>query len=166
MPRVLESIGILEERGLNLEVPVVFPVHFDDISSLAERFPRLRIVIDHLGSPRIGSHEMPRWSAELSAVSDQQNVVATVSGLNPALGWPDWTPDDLRRSVGSALECFGAERLMCGSDWPVALLNGDHDRVWTLTSRALTAAAPDQAEQLLGGNACRISALDRPRGAS
>ena len=77
-------------------------------------------------------------------------------GLNTALDWPDWSAEDLRPAVEVALECFGPERLMCGSDWPYSLLNGEFDRVWGLTSRAIVDAAPDHAEQLLGGNASRI----------
>ena len=155
-PAVLESIAMLEDRELILEVPVVFPRHFDDVISLAARFPRLQIVIDHLGKPPIGTPEMTRWARELGSAAAYSNVVAKVSGLNTALDWPDWTAEDLRPAIEVALECFGPERLMCGSDWPYSLLNGEFDRVWGLTSRAIVDAAPDHAEQLLGGNASRI----------
>lgn len=158
-PPVLESIAMLEERGLILEVPVVFPHHFDDVLSLAASFPRLRIVIDHLGKPPIGTPEMTRWASELGAAAAHANVFAKASGLNTALDWPDWSAEDLRPAVEVALECFGPERLMCGSDWPYSLLNGDFDRVWGLTAEAVVDAAPDHAEQLLGGNASRIYRL-------
>jgi L-fuconolactonase len=158
---VLESIALLEQRELILELPVVFPRHFDDISVLAGRFPALRIVIDHLGKPPIGSPEMTRWASALAAVAVHPNVFAKVSGLNTALERADWSVADLRPSVQAALDCFGPERLMCGSDWPVALLNGDYDRVWQLTTDVVTAAAPEASGPLLGGNAERIYRLRR-----
>ena len=157
---VLECVAMLEDRDLILEIPVVFPRHFDDVSALAERFPRLRIVIDHLGKPPIGSPEMVSWATELRIASDHPNVSAKVSGLNTALARADWSLADLQPCVEVALDCFGADRLMCGSDWPFALLNGDYDRVWGLTSAVLTAAAPDASELLLGGNAQRIYRLE------
>ena len=108
---VLESIAIFHERQLILEVPVVFPRHFDDVVSLAERFPSLRIVIDHLGKPPLGSPRMARWESELRDAAEHPNVLANVSGLNTALSWARWSVDDLRPAVEIALDCFGPERL-------------------------------------------------------
>jgi L-fuconolactonase len=159
-PDVLESIAMLQERELILEIPVVFPRHFDDVVTLAERFPRLCIVIDHLGKPPIGSAKMLRWERELREAAAHTNVLAKVSGLNTALDSIDWTADDLRPSIEVALDCFGPERLMCGSDWPVALLNGDYDRVWAATAGVLAELAPDHTDALLGGNASRVYRLD------
>ena len=164
-PPVLECIAMLEERELIFEVPVVFPRHFDDVLILAARFPRLVIVIDHLGKPPVGSAEMSAWETDLRAVAEYPNVLAKVSGLNTALDWADWSAEDLRPSVEVAVDCFGTQRLMCGSDWPVALLNGEFDRVWAMTAQALCAAAPQACEQLLGGNASRVYRLARPLGA-
>jgi L-fuconolactonase len=160
-PEVLECVALLSERGLILELPVVFPRHFDDVSDLAERFPDLRIVIDHLGKPPIASPEMERWSLALRAAAEHANVFAKVSGLNTALDWADWTLEDLLPSVETALDCFGPERLMCGSDWPYSLLNGEYDRVWGATAGALLMVAPDHADLLLGENARRLYGLER-----
>jgi L-fuconolactonase len=161
---VLESLAVLEEHDLILEIPVVWPRHFDDVVNLAARFPRLRIVIDHLGKPPIGTPDMQTWADALAMVADFSNVFAKVSGLNTATDERDWGVRDLRPSVEVALDCFGADRLMCGSDWPYSLLNGEFDRVWGLTAQALRAAAPDAADRLLGANATRIYRLDEPLG--
>ncbi len=156
---VLESVAMLAERELILEVPVVFPRHFDDVVSLAERFPRLRIVIDHLGKPPLGSSRMARWERELRDAAEHPNVLAKVSGLTSELG-QGWGAEDLRPAVEIAFECFGPERLMAGSDWPVALLNGDYDRTWQATAAAIAATAPDASSLLLGENARRIYRLE------
>jgi len=108
---------------------------------------------------------MAGWESGLRAASEYPNVLAKVSGLNTALGWADWGAEDLRASVEVAVDCFGTERLMCGSDWPVALLNGEFDRVWAMTAQALCAAAPGAREQLLGGNAGRVYRLGQAVGA-
>jgi len=165
-PRVLESVAMLAERELILELPVVWPRHFDDLVSLAERFPGLRIVIDHLGKPPIGRAEMRQWTVALDAAAACPNTFAKVSGLNTAIDAPGWTADDLRPAIEAALECFGPGRLMCGSDWPYSLLNGDFDRVWGLTAHALVAAAPEAADRLLGGNASRLYRFNSPVEAS
>jgi L-fuconolactonase len=155
-PRVQESLALLEERGVILELPVVFPRHLGDVPVLAERFPELQIVIDHLGKPPIGTDEMRAWALELGAAAAFPGVLAKLSGLNTALDRPDWGVEDLLPACHTALQCFGPDRLMCGSDWPVALLNGDYDRVWDATRRVVESVAGRDADALLGKNAARV----------
>jgi L-fucono-1,5-lactonase len=127
---VLESLAVVEERGLVLELPCVFPRHLVDLPELAQRFPGLTIVIDHLGKPPLATERMGDWSALLRGAAELPNVCAKVSGLNTMLASRDWTGSDLEAAVEVAVDCFGPDRLMCGSDWPVSLLNGDYDTVW------------------------------------
>jgi L-fuconolactonase len=157
--RVLESIALLERTGVVFEVPVVYPDHFDDVVELAERFPLLTIVVDHLGKPPPGSRRFDDWVAMLGACADRPNVYAKLSGLNTTLERDDWSDDDLVPATSAALETFGPERLMCGSDWPIALLNGDYDRVWQTTLRLVEMLAPGHEEALLGGNAAHVYRL-------
>ena len=155
-PDVLESLALLEERGVVLELPVVFPRHLDDVPILAERFPELPIVIDHLGKPPIASAEMQEWERSLRAAASHPRVSAKVSGLNTAVDRPDWGSDDFVSACQIAFDCFGPHRLMCGSDWPVLLLNGDYDRVWHAMRELAEIAAGRDAAALLGENAARI----------
>jgi L-fuconolactonase len=165
-PDVLESLAQLEERGLILELPVVFPRHFGDVGVLARSFPELTIVIDHLGKPPIGTDEMPAWEAELRAAAAHPNVAAKVSGLNTCIRRRGWTGSDLRPAVAVALDCFGADRLLFGSDWPVCLLNGSYARVVDEMRRVIDALAPAHADAILGGTARRLYALDGVSGAT
>ena len=161
-PRVLEGLAILQDRALILELPCVFPRHLGDVPELAQRFPELTIVIDHLGKPPIGTPEMRRWETQIRLAAAAPNVAAKVSGLNTALAARDWDAGDLRPSVEVAFDCFGPERLMIGSDWPVSLLNGSYERVWAETSSAVAAVAGPDAGLVLGGTAARLYGLDEP----
>ncbi|MDX6504740.1 MAG: L-fuconolactonase, partial [Gaiellaceae bacterium] len=60
---------------------------------------------------------------------------------------------------------FGAERLLCGSDWPVLLLNGDYARVWAATRELVAGLAPGERDALLGGNSRRLYGLEAADGA-
>ena len=160
-PPVLESLALLEQRDLILEAPVVYPRHFDDMVALAERFPRLRLVIDHLGKPPLGESEMRQWEIQLRRCASFPNMLAKVSGLNTVLAG-EWTIETFRPAVEIALDCLGSDRLMCGSDWPVALLNGTYDHVWQANSELATMLAGADAEKLLGDNARRIYGIESP----
>ena len=156
---VLESLALLEQEGVVLELPVVYPRHFDDVVELAERFPRLVLVVDHLGKPPLETGDLRDWAAKLRACAEAPNVVAKLSGLNTTLTRGDWTADDLAPAAAVAVDAFGAQRVMCGSDWPVALLNGDYDRVWDAQRRVVSAVAPGEEDALLGGTASRVYGL-------
>jgi L-fuconolactonase len=163
-PRVLESLALLEARALLLELPCVFPRHLGDVPELARRFPQLTIVIDHLGKPPIGTSDMAHWEALIRAAAAAPNVAAKVSGLNTALADPAWDAADLRPSVEVALDCFGPTRLMLGSDWPMALLNGGYERVWAETVRAVESVAGRDAGPILGGTAVRLYGIEMTEG--
>src|SRR5205823_2882112 len=118
-PTVLTSLATLEEQGMILELPCVFPRHLGDIPELAANCPGLTIVIDHLAKPPLGSDDMGTWATELHAAAASPNVFAKISGLNTMLPRGDWEADDLRDAVATAVDAFGPERLVCGSDWSV-----------------------------------------------
>jgi L-fuconolactonase len=152
---VLESLALLEQRALILELPCVFPRHLGDVPELASVFPAMTIVIDHLAKPPLRRDEMARWEAALRAAASHENVAAKISGLNTTLR-PDWGAEHLREAIEVAVDAFGPDRLVCGSDWPVALLNGDYAKVWRETTRAIENVAPQHAEQLLTQTALRL----------
>jgi L-fuconolactonase len=144
---VLESLAIVEERGLLLELPCVFPRHLGDVPVLARSFPQLTIVIDHLGKPPFRTDGMGAWSSLIRRAAGFGNVCAKVSGLNTAFATATWEGSDFVEAVEVAFDCFGPDRLVCGSDWPVALLNGDYAKVWRATAGAIAVVAGDDAAQ-------------------
>ena len=116
------------------------------------------MVIDHLAKPPIASGDYDAWKADMRVAAEHPNVYAKVSGLNTAADWETWTGTDLVESMGFALEAFGADRLMFGSDWPVAILAGDYAKVWRETNRALDELGIAGAERaaILGDNAAAL----------
>jgi L-fuconolactonase len=158
-PAVLESLSLVEARDLVLELPAVYPRHLGDVPALAATFPAMTIVIDHLGKPPFGSAGMHDWARLIESAALHPNVAAKISGLNTAVDRVDWDGADFEPAVRVAIDAFGPERLLCGSDWPVALLNGDYGRVWAETRRALDAATQHDQDQMLFGTACRLYRL-------
>ncbi len=151
-PAVIESLRLLAERDLTFDVVAVFPNHLKHVPFLAEQVPDLRMVIDHLAKPPIKDKGWEPWASQLAAAAACPNVYAKLSGLNTAAS-PDWSSSELQRYIDFAIHCFGASRLMYGSDWPVANLNGDYDAVWEETKKALSGYAQRDREAILGGTA-------------
>jgi len=154
--RVIEGLRVLAARGLLFEVVAVFPNHLKHVPTLAERVPDLTIVIDHLAKPPIKDGAMEPWATQLAAAARYPNVYAKVSGLNTAADAVTWSAANLKPYIDSALDRFGADRLMFGSDWPVCVLAGDYARVWAETNRALEGRPRSEIDAVLGGTAARV----------
>jgi L-fuconolactonase len=86
-------------------------------------------------------------------------VYAKISGLNTAAG-ANWTADELKPYIDAAIELFGAERCMFGSDWPVAVLNGNYAKVWKETRAALKGYTRKEIDAILGGTAQHVYGIE------
>jgi L-fuconolactonase len=158
-PGVIDGLKILADYGMSFDVVAVFPNHLKHIPTLAEKIPNLTLIIDHLAKPPIKDKQMGTWAEQMKAAAQYPNVYAKVSGLNTAADWADWSAADLRPYIDFAIEKFGAERLMFGSDWPVAILAGDYAKVWDETNNALAGRPKSEIDAILGGTAAKAYRL-------
>lgn len=158
-PAVLESLRMLADLGLVFEIPAEFPRHLGLVPVLTQAVPDLRIVIDHLAKPPIRERAIEPWASQLADAARHPNVHAKLSGLNTAADHEQWTAADLAPFVEVAFRCFGADRLMVGSDWPVCLLAGDYTKVWTGMREAMGRRSPEEIDAVYGGTATRVYAL-------
>jgi L-fuconolactonase len=156
---VQEGLGALAAGQLTFDVVAVRPRHLEHVPVLARSFPELRIVVDHLAKPPIKDRGWGPWADLLAAAAKHPNVCAKVSGLNTAADPERWTAADLEPYIDHALACFGAERLMFGGDWPVAILAGDYQKVWDETNRAIAGLSHDERAAILGGTAVSFYGL-------
>lgn len=156
---VQEGLAVLEQQGLTFDVVAVLPRHLEHVPVIAERFPRLRLVIDHLGKPPIG-RDLAEWSDLLKRAAAHPNVFAKVSGLYPAQGdrYP-WTVDDLRPVFAVALEVFGVDHLMFGSDWPICEVAGGYRHVMRALLELAEGLTDHERRALRGDTAVRCYGL-------
>jgi L-fuconolactonase len=159
-PEVGDGLALLQERDIPFDVICVLPRHLSHVPVLSERYPRLRMVLDHLSHPPLDG-DLGQWRTLITAASANPLVFAKVSGLYPAD--PDWTAEDLRPVVEFAFEAFGPGRLMFGSDWPVAELGGGYAKVVAELSRLFAELSAPGRSAVLGGTAARFYALSSGR---
>ena len=157
LPAVRRSLQQLADRGLPFDVPDAWPRHLAATADLAGALPELRIVIDHLGKPPFGGADWDRWHATLADVAAHPNTVAKISGLQVP-GRP-FTVDEVRPAWEVALELFGSERLMWGSDWPITVLTGGYGHAWDVMSTLVAELGPAEQERVLSGTATDVYGL-------
>ena len=124
--------------------------------------PDVRFVVDHLAKPPIRDGTLAAWADAIRPLGTLSNVAAKVSGLVTEANWAHWSVDDLVPPVRHALDVFGPERLLFGSDWPVCLVAASYERVVRAATEALATAGLAPADQagVFGTNAVRLYRLD------
>jgi len=116
-----------------------FPIHLDPFRRLFDLYPKMRTVIDHCMKPRIRDGAFEDWAKGMAAIAEETEVFCKLSGL-ASEAKPGWSAETLQPYTSHVLDCFGPERVMWGSDWPVLDLNGDYDK-WFEDAEALVPAA-------------------------
>ncbi|MFD7731921.1 amidohydrolase family protein [Kitasatospora phosalacinea] len=159
-PRVLRGLAAVAEAGLAYDL-VVRPHQLPAAAESADLLPQLTFVLDHLGKPPIASGPagLGPWAAALRAFAARPNTCGKLSGLATEASWRTWTVADLRPCAEAALEGFGPERLMFGSDWPVCLLAADYAGVVAAAEELTGQLSGPERGAVFGGTAARVYRL-------
>jgi L-fuconolactonase len=139
LPEARDACRLIARRGLAVDL------HFGDYSelpiafALVDAIPEARFVIDHLGKPLIKEPEaFDPWADAMATLSRAPNVFVKYSGWATFAGRA--RADDIRRYTERVLELFGPERLMYGSNWPVALVADNYQTTLEATLDAAGSA--------------------------
>jgi L-fuconolactonase len=155
------SLGLLEAAAVPFDLVSVLPRHLEHVPVICERHPGLRVVIDHLSKPPVGRPDHEPWAGLMARAAEAPNVYAKVSGLYPDGGdLARWSVQDLRPFVDHAIELFGAERLMFGSDWPICEVAGGYRTVVGALFSIFADLDEAQRQAVLGGTATSVYSLE------
>jgi L-fuconolactonase len=119
----------------------------------AQAFPHARFVLDHAAKPPIADGWSTEWADRLAALATCRNVWCKISGLATEAKWNDWDAERLFPVVEHVAKCFGEDRLIFGSDWPVCLLAGSYAEIKGALEACLAKLGPNVREKALSANA-------------
>jgi L-fuconolactonase len=88
------------------------------------------------------------------------NIYCKLSGLVTEANRDSWHVDDLRPYVDHALQFFGPDRMMFGSDYPVCLLAATYDRVLDSFQEILKDLNDADREKIFSTNAAKLYRLN------
>lgn len=156
-PSVLESLAELARRGLAFDLSAFKPRHLEHVLTLAEVVAELDVVICHLGVPRLNEAEWEPWAGTIARAARNSRAHVKISGLDMTIGAAD--PARWQRYVDHALACFGPERMIWATNWPVSLRGRGYGELLE-AGRAVTADCSDaERAAIFGGNANRVYRL-------
>lgn len=149
---VRRGLAAVFERGLTYDL-LVRSREMPAALAVARACPGGRFVLDHAGKPPIATGSDQAWADRLAALATCPNVWCKISGLATEATWRDWDAERLRPAIDHAWRCFGEDRLLFGSDWPVCLLAGDYDRIKTAAETCLSTLGQATLDKARGANA-------------
>jgi len=160
-PRLVPVLRAVMELDLSFDL-LVRPVHLKSALELLTRHPDLRSVVDHAGKPDIANSMWQPWADDIRRIARETSACCKLSGLATEAR-AGWKPDDLRRYADHVLECFGAERILWGSDWPVMLLNADYSNWLAAAKRFMESQSAAERSAIFHDNAIRFYRLPPKR---
>ncbi|WP_033288958.1 amidohydrolase family protein [Amycolatopsis jejuensis] len=167
------GFAVLARLGLTFDAWCYHP-QIPEVTELAQAFPDVPIVLDHLGGPLgIGTYATARdqvfrdWSASMADLSRRENVQVKLGGLGmrsmgQQLGVAAEPPSSerlatvMRPWVETAVELFGAERCMFESNFPVDKASYAYRTFWNACKRLTAGSSEPERAALFGGTAARV----------
>ena len=149
--------------GLVYEI-LIYERHLEDAIYFADEHPEQVFVLDHVAKPLIAGGVMQPWASRMMELGQRQNVWCKVSGMVTEADWRGkgngaWTPEMLKPYLDVAVEAFGPDRLMAGSDWPVCLLASGYAQWFEVLRDYFAPFSERERARVFGGTAIEVYGL-------
>ncbi|MGX5817447.1 amidohydrolase family protein [Chitinophaga lutea] len=146
------GIAALEKYGFTYDI-LVFPRQLPAAVEFARKFPRHRLVLDHVAKPDFKTGRLDDWEPHIRALAANANVHCKLSGLVTEADLQHWKEPDFTPFLDIVLESFGPSRLMFGSDWPVCRMAATYPEVMNIVENHIARLSAAEQAQIMGGNA-------------
>jgi L-fuconolactonase len=149
-PAVRRGLQALGAAGLSYDL-LIRPAQLPAALHVTQ-LDGVRFVLDHGAKPDIASGRLEPWAKLMTQLARRPNVVCKLSGMVTEAGTA-WTAAQLRPYADHLLDCFGAQRLMFGSDWPVCTLAASYRDVVAVARKMTSQLDQAELEAVFSGNA-------------
>ena len=120
-PQSIATVQQLGKMGLTYDILTKTP-ELKAAIELVRACPNVQFVLDHISKPYIAKQEIEPWKSLITELAAFENVSCKISGMVTEAKWNTWQSGDFAPYVDHIITSFTPQRLMFGSDWPVALL--------------------------------------------
>ena len=143
--QTIANVKKLGELGITFDLLTKTP-ELSAAIKLVRACPDVQFVMDHISKPYIAKKEIEPWKSLMTELATFPNVLCKVSGLVTEANWKDWQVKDFKPYVDHVIEIFTPQRLMFGSDWPVANLGGTYSQIVELAEALISGLSPSESE--------------------
>lgn len=147
-PNLHSAIKTLIKHNLTFDA-LILPRHLLHLQKFLQMYPDLPAVIDHGAKPQIRAGIFQPWADNIQNIAENSKALCKLSGLITEAN-ADWQVQDILPYAQHILKCFGAQRVMFGSDWPVVNLAGDYQKWYQLAMNICASLNPQEQDHIFG----------------
>lgn len=141
-PVFISGVKMAHDYGFSVDI-CVHSGQLEEVAEMISACPTdVKFVLDHVGKPGIARGEIEPWKSNLERISRNKNVWCKLSGMVTEANPDSWKIEELKPYVDHVIICFGVERIMFGSDWPVCLVGATYEK-WVETVHSLISHLPE-----------------------
>lgn len=157
---MLQAITDLADSGVPVDL-LCTSNQLHSVVELLKRVPHLHAVIDHIAKPQIATQSFEPWRSQMAEIAANPGVYCKLSGMVTEADHQHWSTEQITPYIQHAIELFGYDRIMFGSDWPVCLLAASYDEVVGVLEQAIDSQlTSEDREKLFGRNAAAFYRLN------
>ena len=162
-PGFVAGVTLLAKYDLGFDICVK---HFQlaNAVELVRRCPEVRFVLDHIGKPPIRAGAFDPWRADIRAMAALPNVCCKISGVITEADHDNWTREQVRPYLDHAIEAFGIDRVMFGSDWSVSELTHRYEEWVDIVEWTMSGSSESDMRKLFRDNAISFYRLPQTAG--
>jgi L-fuconolactonase len=157
-PAFEEGIRALNGYGLSYDI-LILEHQLEQTIRFVDRHPGQFFIVDHVAKPKIAEGLLEPWSRLLRELGQRDNVACKLSGMVTEADPKNWTPASLAPYFEVALEAFGPQRLLYGTDWPVCLAGVPYKQWLATVQAALENLSESEKAAIFAGNAKKFYLL-------
>lgn len=157
-PSFISGVQLLAKYNFTYDI-LIYPTQLKDAKHLVKNCPDNKFVIDHLAKPYIKEQKISQWGNYMQKLGEMPNVYCKISGMVTEADWQTWKKEDFYIYLDVALNSFGIDRLIYGSDWPVCLVAAEYEEQLDIVKSYFEKLSLTEQDKIFGGNAARFYGL-------
>jgi L-fuconolactonase len=160
---VRRGLTAVSNRGLTYDL-LVHPRELPASLEIVKKFPNIHFIIDHVAKPDIRAGEFDLWAEALRPFAEHRSHAwCKLSGMVTEADWSNWKPEKIMPYLQTAIQIFGPDRCMFGSDWPVCLLAATYKDTIALVRDGVNYLSADAQKIILFDSAVEAYRLGEDR---
>jgi L-fuconolactonase len=150
------GITAMQGSGLIYDI-LIYERHLPQTIDFVDEHPKQIFVVDHAAKPLIAAGKLEPWATHLRELAKREHVFCKLSGMVTESDWVSrpagFADEALKPYLDVAVEAFGPDRLMVGSDWPVCLVGTEYGAWFRTLEKYFSGFSETERDDVFGGTA-------------